>query len=107
MKLGKIILAIALVVVGLGMYAGSTWSAQQMNLGHWVRPADENGVIVVCPSATRLSSLGHTFRIGDGFAPDVRFISDLIDTRTIVATTISFFAPRREVIESARSSRRR
>lgn len=53
MKLGKIVLAIALVVVGLGMYAGSTWSAQQMNLGHWNRPADEEEeIIVVCPSTS-------------------------------------------------------
>lgn len=52
MKLGKIVLAIALVVVGVGMYAGSTWAAQQMNLGHWNRLADRDGITAVCPSAS-------------------------------------------------------
>ncbi len=52
MKLGKIVLSIALVVVGLGMYAGSTWAAQQIHLGHWNRPADGDEILVVCPSTT-------------------------------------------------------
>lgn len=44
MKLGKIILAIALVVVGLGMYAGSTWTARQVNLVNWNWLADEEEI---------------------------------------------------------------
>lgn len=64
----------------ISLHAGYAWPAHQMNLSHWNRLADEDGFIVVYPSATGFPSMWHTFRAGDGLERDVRFISDLIDT---------------------------
>lgn len=64
----------------ISMHAGYSWPAQQMNLSRWNRLADEDGFIVVYPSATGFPSMWHTFRTGAGLEEDVRFVSDLIDT---------------------------
>lgn len=64
----------------ISLHAGYTWPAHQMNLSRWNRLADEDGFIVVYPSATGFPSMWHTFRTGEGLEKDVRFIADLIDT---------------------------
>jgi polyhydroxybutyrate depolymerase len=64
----------------ISLHALATWPAQQMNLSHWNRLANENGFIVVYPSGTRFPKMWHTIDPGAGLERDVRFISELIDT---------------------------
>src|SRR5437879_13927088 len=61
------------------MHGAGGWPAQQMNLSHWNRLADENGFIVVYPSGTGVPKIWHVDRSA-GLTRDVRFISELIDT---------------------------
>ena len=63
----------------ISMHGAGGWPAQQMNLSHWNRLADENGFIVVYPSGTGVPKIWHVDR-GAGLMRDVRFISELIDT---------------------------
>src|SRR2546427_9097692 len=63
----------------ISMHGAGGWPAQQMNLSHWNRLADENGFIVVYPSGTGVPKIWHVDRSA-GLTRDVRFISELIDT---------------------------
>ena len=63
----------------ISMHGAGGWPAQQMNLSHWNRLADENGFIVVYPSGSGVPKIWHVDR-GAGLMRDVRFISELIDT---------------------------
>ncbi len=63
----------------ISMHAAAMWPAQQMNLSHWNRLADEDGFIVVYPSGSRMPRIWHVDRSA-GLIRDVRFISELIDT---------------------------
>ena len=64
----------------ISLHAAAAWPAQQMNLSHWNRLADEHGFIVVYPSGTGVGpKIWHVNR-GAGLMKDVRFISELIDT---------------------------
>jgi polyhydroxybutyrate depolymerase len=62
----------------ISMHGGNGWPMQQMNLTGWNRLADSQGFIVVYPSG--LEGAGpRVWRVGNDFAKDVRFISELID----------------------------
>lgn len=57
----------------ISTHGAALWPAQQMNLSHWNRLADEDGFIVVYPSGTDVPKSW-------GGKADVTFISELIDT---------------------------
>jgi polyhydroxybutyrate depolymerase len=66
----------------ISLHAAMTWPAFQMNLTRWNRTADENGFIVVYPAGTG-TGLKTWFMDGartPSGMPDVRFISELIET---------------------------
>lgn len=66
----------------ISLHAAMNWPAFQKNLSHWNRTAEENGFIVVYPAGTGTGPRTW-FMEGAGTPsrmPDVRFISDLIDT---------------------------
>ena len=64
----------------ISMHGGGLWPAQQMNLSHWNRLADENGFIVVYPWGAGYPRKWETFDAADpDLERDVRFISELID----------------------------
>ena len=66
----------------ISLHGAMNWPALQMRISQWNRTADEGGFIVVYPSGT---GAGPKAWFMEGAAtpsrmPDVRFISDLIDT---------------------------
>ena len=66
----------------ISMHGAMNWPAFQMNLSQWNKAADEHGFIVVYPAGTG-TGLKTWFMEGartPSRMPDVRFISDLIDT---------------------------
>lgn len=65
----------------ISMHAAAVWPAQQMNLSHWNRLADEYGFIVVYPAGSGRSGAPKIWNVnrGPGLMSDVRFISDLVD----------------------------
>ena len=66
----------------ISMHGAMNWPAFQMNLSRWNKAADENGFIVVYPAGTG-AGLKTWFMEGartPSRMPDVRFISELIDT---------------------------
>ena len=69
----------------ISMHAAMNWPAYQMKISQWNKAADENGFIVVYPAGTDPLHLGPKAWFMDGSRspstmPDVRFISELIDT---------------------------
>ena len=73
----------------ISMHGAMLWPASQMETSHWNTLADEYGFIVVYPSGTTMRGGGTGawpkawFMAGAGHPsrmPDVRFISELIDT---------------------------
>jgi polyhydroxybutyrate depolymerase len=66
----------------ISLHAAMNWPAFQMNISQWNRVADEQGFIVVYPAGTG-TGLKTWFMEGrrtPSRMPDVRFISELIDT---------------------------
>jgi len=66
----------------ISMHGAMNWPAFQMNLSQWNEAADEDGFIVVYPAGTG-AGLKTWFMEGartPSRMPDVRFISELIDT---------------------------
>jgi polyhydroxybutyrate depolymerase len=66
----------------ISMHAAMNWPAYQMKISQWNKAADENGFIVVYPAGT---GTGPKTWFMEGAKtpsrmPDVRFISELIDT---------------------------
>lgn len=62
----------------ISLHGAGAWPAQQQNMTHWDRLADEFGFIVVYPAAG-----GRIWRVSRPNAPvmsDVRFIADLVDS---------------------------
>jgi polyhydroxybutyrate depolymerase len=69
----------------ISMHAAMNWPAYQMKITQWNKAADENGFIVVYPAGSDPLHLGPKAWFMDGSRspstmPDVRFISELIDT---------------------------
>jgi polyhydroxybutyrate depolymerase len=69
----------------ISMHAAMNWPAFQMKVSQWNKAADKNGFIVVYPAGTDPLHLGPSAWFMDGSGspstmPDVRFISQLIDT---------------------------
>ncbi len=69
----------------ISMHAAMNWPAYQMKISQWNKAADENGFIVVYPAGTDPLHLGPKAWFMEGAKtpsrmPDVRFISELIDT---------------------------
>ena len=69
----------------ISMHAAMNWPAFQMKASQWNNAADRNGFIVVYPAGTDPLHLGPSAWFMDGSRspstmPDVRFISELIDT---------------------------
>ena len=69
----------------ISMHAAMNWPAFQMKATQWNSAADKNGFIVVYPGGTDPLHLGPKAWFMDGSRspstmPDVRFISELIDT---------------------------
>ena len=58
----------------ISIHGAMGWPAQQMNLTHWNRLADEYGFVVVYPSGSGMP------RVWNKKDADVRFVSELIDT---------------------------
>ncbi|HTL03060.1 MAG TPA: PHB depolymerase family esterase [Vicinamibacterales bacterium] len=64
----------------ISFHGAAAWPAQQQNMTHWNRLADEFGFIVVYPAGRgRIWRVGHP---GPALMGDVRFVADLIDTLT-------------------------
>lgn len=65
----------------VSLHGAGGWPAQQMEASRWNRVADEQGFLVVYPSAQRFLFGPRLWHMtpGDGLNADVRFISDLID----------------------------
>jgi polyhydroxybutyrate depolymerase len=65
----------------ISMHGAAGWPAAQMETSQWNKVADEHGFIVVYPSGIGGAGprIWHVDR-GAGLKPDVRFISELIDT---------------------------
>ena len=69
----------------ISMHAAMNWPAYQMKITQWNSAAEKNGFIVVYPAGTDPLHLGPKAWFMDGSRspstmPDVRFISELIDT---------------------------
>ena len=69
----------------ISMHAAMNWPAFQMKISQWNKAADEHGFIVVYPAGTDPLHLGPSAWFMEGSRspstmPDVRFISELIDT---------------------------
>ena len=69
----------------ISMHAAMNWPAFQMKLSQWNKAADEHGFIVVYPAGIDPLSIGPSAWFMDGSRtpstmPDVKFISELIDT---------------------------
>jgi polyhydroxybutyrate depolymerase len=69
----------------ISMHAAMNWPAYQMKITQWNKAADENGFIVVYPAGTDPLHIGPKAWFMNGSRspstmPDVRFISELIDT---------------------------
>jgi polyhydroxybutyrate depolymerase len=69
----------------ISMHAAMNWPAYQMKISQWNKTADENGFLVVYPAGTDPLHLGPKAWFMNGSRspstmPDVRFISELIDT---------------------------
>ncbi len=69
----------------ISMHAAMNWPAFQAKASQWNKAADENGFIVVYPAGTDPMHLGPSAWFMDGSRnpstmPDVKFISELIDT---------------------------
>jgi len=65
----------------ISLHGAAGWPAQEKNMSHWNKLADQNGFIVVYPAGTgwpRIWRVG----LGPGLNRDVQFLSDLIDKIT-------------------------
>ena len=61
----------------ISFHGAGAWPAQEQNMTHWNRLADEFGFVVVYPAAR--GRIWQVARPGSGLVRDVQFVADLID----------------------------